>query len=169
MKYQRFTTFLNIQGYKYIKIFQRRYDCTVFIQSLKAPCSCKIFSFFDKSCYMTLKCLVLLNFQAGSTFPVPICTVPSSMDRTSRCNKVDAVTLMQASYRLNLLLLKEQICVIFKFKRLFYLGWLFQTNYAVLQKLKPSLYLRPVALDLPHLPYCISRPTSSRPTSSTLL
>ena len=35
----------------------------------------------------------------------PVCTVPSSMDRTSRCNKVDAVRLY-ASYRLNLLLLK---------------------------------------------------------------
>ena len=39
--------------------------------------------------------------------PVPVCTVPSSMDRTNRCNKVDAVR--HASYRLNLLLLKGQI------------------------------------------------------------
>ena len=39
----------------------------------------------------------------GSTFPVPVCTVPSSMDKASRCNKVDAVRLY-ASYRLNLLL-----------------------------------------------------------------
>ena len=49
---------------------------------------------------------VHLNFRAGSTFPVPVCTVPSSMDRTSRC-KVDAVRLY-ALYRLNLLLLKGQ-------------------------------------------------------------
>ena len=54
--------------------------------------------------------IVNLNFRAGSTFPVPVCTVPSSMDRTSRCNKVDAVRLY-ASYRLNLLLLKGQRCV----------------------------------------------------------
>ena len=51
--------------------------------------------------------VVHLNFQAGSTFPVPVCTVPSSMDRTIRCNKVDAVRLY-ASYRLNLLLLKGE-------------------------------------------------------------
>ena len=50
---------------------------------------------------------VHLNFRAGSTIPVPVCTVPSSMNRTSRCNKVDAVRLY-ASYRLNLLLLKGQ-------------------------------------------------------------
>ena len=54
--------------------------------------------------------VVHLNFRAGSTFPVPVCTVPSSMDRTSRCNKVDALRLY-ASYRLNLLLLKGQRCV----------------------------------------------------------
>ena len=53
---------------------------------------------------------VQLNFRAGSTFPFPVCTVPSSMDRTSRCKKVDGVRLY-ASYRLNLLLLKGQICV----------------------------------------------------------
>ena len=54
-----------------------------------------------------------LNFRAGSTFPVPVCTVPSSMDRTSRCNKVDAVRFC-ASYRLNLLLPKGLICVMDK-------------------------------------------------------
>ena len=43
------------------------------------------------------------NFRAGSTFSVPVCTVPSSMDRTSGCNKVR----MYDSYRLNLLLLKR--------------------------------------------------------------
>ena len=53
---------------------------------------------------------VNLNFQAGSTFPVPVCTVPRSMDRSSRCNKVDTVRLY-ASYMLNLLLLKGQRCV----------------------------------------------------------
>ena len=57
-----------------------------------------------------LAAVVHLNFQVGSTFPVPVCTVPSSIDRTSRCNKVDAVRLY-ASYRLNLLLLKGQRCV----------------------------------------------------------
>ena len=51
--------------------------------------------------------VVHLNFRAGSTFPVPVFTVSSSMDRTSRCNKVDAVRL----YRLNLLLLKGKRCV----------------------------------------------------------
>ena len=51
------------------------------------------------------------EFRAGSTFAVPVCTLPSSMDMTSRCNKVDAVRLY-ASYRLNLLLPKGQICVI---------------------------------------------------------
>ena len=51
--------------------------------------------------------VVHLNFRAGSTFPVPVFIVSSSMDRTSRCNKVDAVRL----YRLNLLLLKGKRCV----------------------------------------------------------
>ena len=35
--------------------------------------------------------VVHLNFRAESSFPVPVCAVPSSMDRNSRCNKVDAV------------------------------------------------------------------------------
>ena len=35
--------------------------------------------------------VVQLNFRAGTTFPVPVCTVPCSIDRTSRYNKVDAV------------------------------------------------------------------------------
>ena len=47
------------------------------------------------------------NFRAGSTFPVLVCTVPSSMDRTCPCNKVDAVRLY-SSYRLNLLLQEGQ-------------------------------------------------------------
>ena len=55
--------------------------------------------------------VVHLNFRAGSTFPVPVCTVPSSMDRSSRCNKVDDVRLY-APNRFNLLLLKGQMCVI---------------------------------------------------------
>ena len=50
------------------------------------------------------------DFRAGATFPIPVCTVPSSMDRSILCNKVDAVRL-HASYRMNLLLLKGQICV----------------------------------------------------------
>jgi len=66
-------------------------------------------SFFT-STSQTRAAVVHLNFWAGSTFPVPVCTVPSSMDRTIRCNKVDAVRLY-ASYRLNLLLLKGQRCV----------------------------------------------------------
>ena len=45
---------------------------------------------------------VHLNFRAGSTFPVPVCTLPpgrgqnswsSSVYKTSWCNKVDAVRL----------------------------------------------------------------------------
>ena len=51
-----------------------------------------------------------------STFEFPVqpfrfhvCTVPNSMERTGRCNKFDAVRLY-ASYSLNLLLLKGQIC-----------------------------------------------------------
>ena len=44
--------------------------------------------------------------------PSLYCTYPSSMDRTSRCNKVDAIRLY-ASYWLNLLLLKGQRCDIF--------------------------------------------------------
>ena len=48
-----------------------------------------------------------MNFRAGSTFPVPVSTVPRAMDRTSRCNKVEAVRLY-ASYRLNLLLIMGQ-------------------------------------------------------------
>ena len=55
-----------------------------------------------------------LNFRARSTFPVPDCTVPNSMDRTIRCDKVDSVRLY-ASYRLNLVLLKGQRCVNLRF------------------------------------------------------
>ena len=58
--------------------------------------------------------VVYLKFRAGSTFPFPVCTVRSSIDRTSRYNKVDAVRLYD-SYRLNSLLLKGQRCVMAKF------------------------------------------------------
>ena len=67
------------------------------------------------SCISTQAAVVHLNFRAGSTFPVPVCTVTSSMDRTSRCNKMDAVRLY-ASYRMHLLLLKGQRCVSIQFK-----------------------------------------------------
>ena len=59
----------------------------------------------------------VVHFQAGSTIPVPVCTAPNSMDRTSRCNKVDTVRLY-ASYRLNLLLPKGQRCVHLKLWRI---------------------------------------------------
>ena len=52
--------------------------------------------------------VVHLNFRARSTFPIRVCTVPSSMDRTSLCNKIDAVRL----YAAYLLILKGQRCVI---------------------------------------------------------
>ena len=55
--------------------------------------------------------VVHLNFRAVSTILVPVCTVPNSMDRTRRCNKVDAAGLY-SSFRLNLLLLKGPISVI---------------------------------------------------------
>ena len=45
----------------------------------------------------TRAAIVHLTFWAGSTFPVLVCTVPSFMVRTSRCNKVNAVRLY-ASY-----------------------------------------------------------------------
>ena len=65
-----------------------------------------------------------LNFRAGSTFPATVCTVPSSMDRTSRCSKVNAVRLY-ASYRLNWLLLKGQRCVTCKNRELLTIEFLF--------------------------------------------
>ena len=72
-------------------------------------------SFHCKQEYASLKqnlYRIVLIFP-GQPFRAQVCTVPSSMDRTSRCNKVDAVRLYigYASYRLNLLLLKGQICV----------------------------------------------------------
>ena len=43
--------------------------------------------------YIIHVAIVHLNFRPRSTIPVTVCTVPSSLDRTSRCNKVDAVCL----------------------------------------------------------------------------
>ena len=65
--------------------------------------------------YNSRAAVVHFNFRAGSNFPVPVCTVSPGLwvnkaDRTSRCNKVNAVRL-DASYRLNLLLLKGPRCV----------------------------------------------------------
>ena len=44
--------------------------------------------------------VIHLNFRAGSTFPVPVCTVSpghwdiqQTLNRTSRCDKVDTVSL----------------------------------------------------------------------------
>ena len=55
---------------------------------------------------MSRAAVVHFNFRAGSTFPVPVCTVPhghwvnkaDNQQDYSRCNKVDAVRLY-ASYR----------------------------------------------------------------------
>ena len=60
--------------------------------------------------FNTFSAVVQLHFLNGSTFPVPVCTVPRSMNRISQWNKVDAVRLY-ASYMLNLLLLKKQRCM----------------------------------------------------------
>ena len=55
--------------------------------------------------------VVHFNFRAVSTSClVPVCSVPSSMGRASRCNKVDPVRLYASNW-LNLLLLKGQRCV----------------------------------------------------------
>ena len=68
--------------------------------------------------------VVHFNFRAGSTFPVPVCSVPhghwvnkAAFNRTSQCNMVDAVRLY-ASFMLNLLWLKGQrwvCCIKLKF------------------------------------------------------
>ena len=39
--------------------------------------------------YILLSRAAWEHLRAGSTFPVPVCTVPSSLDRNSRCNKVE--------------------------------------------------------------------------------
>ena len=58
--------------------------------------------------------------RAGSTFPVPVCTVPHGLwindaDNQQNYNKVDAARLY-ALYRLNLLLPKGQRCVFSLYK-----------------------------------------------------
>ena len=83
--------------------------------------------------YTTRAAVVHLNFRAGSTFPVPVCTVPSSMDRTILCNKVDAARL-HALYRMNLLLLKGKICVTIHFslqRALSPVPWVLQTSLCI--------------------------------------
>ena len=82
-----------------------------------------------------------LDFRAGSTFPVPICTVPSSMNRTSQCNKVDAVRL-DASYMLNLLLLKNQRCVSIQILSCFAYIYLFDFYNAIFaQRLRQGIVI----------------------------
>ena len=58
--------------------------------------------------------VVHFNFRAGSTFPVPICTVPHGHWVNQADNQqdwpVDAVRLYASNW-LNLLLLKGQRCV----------------------------------------------------------
>ena len=77
-------------------------QCPVITNKLINNCfKYKIMEFLKNNKRYCLSAVVQLNFPAGSTFPVPVCTVPSSVNRTSRCNKVDAVRLY-ASYRLNL-------------------------------------------------------------------
>ena len=47
-------------------------------------------------CIRARAAVVHLNLRAGSTFPVPVCTVSPGLwvnNMTSRCNKVDAVRL----------------------------------------------------------------------------
>ena len=48
---------------------------------------------FDRP--VKLKVLVHLHFQGGSTFPITVCTVPSSVDRTSRCNRLTRPDFMR--------------------------------------------------------------------------
>ena len=59
--------------------------------------------------------IVHLNFRAGSTFPVPGCTVsPGHWVKKSRhlIGQAVATRLTRSDFRLNLLLLKGQRCVI---------------------------------------------------------
>ena len=68
------------------------------------------------SIFTSRAAVVHLNLRAGSTFQVPVCTESSGhwvikAEDYSRCNKFDAVRLY-TSYRLNLLLLKGQKCVL---------------------------------------------------------
>ena len=77
------------------------------------------------------------NFRTWSTFPVQVCTVTSSMDKTNRCNKVDTVRLYP-SYRLNLLLLKGQLCV--AYETLSHFTFYVSYSFYVLRKLLIKLY-----------------------------
>ena len=76
------------------------FSCRFYVKGIKAACRMQ----------RPRAAVVHLNFRAGSTFLVPVCTVPSSMERTSQSNMVDTVRF-NALYRLNLLLLKGQRCV----------------------------------------------------------
>ena len=57
--------------------------------------------------------VVHLNFQSGSTFPVPFCTVPHGHWVNKADNQQDQPVqqMLTRSYMLNLLLLKGQRCV----------------------------------------------------------
>ena len=63
--------------------------------------------------YISRAAVVHLNFRAGSTFPVPVCTVSPGLSVNKQTlnmtSKVDVVRLY-ASYGFNLLLLKGQRC-----------------------------------------------------------
>ena len=92
------------------------------IRRITGRCLCSLgFSLCDWSscsCPSLRAAVEHLNFLAESTFPVPVCTLPSYIDRTIRSNKVDAVRVY-ASYRLNLLLLKGKRCVLSLLKFLY--------------------------------------------------
>ena len=65
---------------------------------------CTFNTFFCSSVFSAFKIIwtraavVHLSFRTRLTFPVQVFTVLSSMDRTSRCNKVDAVRLSFAMH-----------------------------------------------------------------------
>ena len=115
-----FTGYVNERIYKFcviiytivVKLIQFRFVVVIYIHSYV-----RLFAIQVLLSYLQVhldlqnsRAAVHLNFRAGSTFPVPVCTVSSSMDRNTQCNKVDAFKLY-ALYRLNLLLPKGQICV----------------------------------------------------------
>ena len=56
---------------------------------------------------------VHLNFPAGSTFPVPVCTVSTGhwVNKADSIGLAGATRLTRSDFRLNLLLLKGQVCV----------------------------------------------------------
>ena len=80
-------------------------------------------------------------------FQKNFCTplIPSSMDRTSQCNKVDAVRLY-ASYRLNLRLLKKQRCVVELLKH--FIRFLYEDKFQVLHDPWPVNGLKGTAENL---------------------